>query len=258
MTSPDSGDSERYEAARAAWPTVAIPQRAFLDYLEERRARDQRHLAELYLACGCLLGNAAALQQLEERFLSQVGGFVGGIDRSPDFADEVRQALREHLFVAREGRAPSIAEYTGKGALSGWLRVSAQRIALNLRRGRNPPPELAGDERVAPRNPELEYLQKSSQAEFGEALRAALSALTAHERNLLRLHFVDGLSTTEIAPLFRAHRTTIRRQINECQEKLIARMRESLRARLNLSDSQVDSLLREGRKSLELSLSTLL
>ena len=39
---------------------------------------------------------------------------------------------------------------------------------------------------------------------------------------------------------------------------VLERIRSSLRARLRLSESQVDSLVREGRQSLDLSISTLL
>src|SRR5260221_13201890 len=131
------------EAARAAWPDVSIAPRVFLDYLAERLPKAgveetlaARHLTDLYLACGCAGGNAAAIEQLEAGVLSKVPAFLAGIDTSADFVDEVRQALREHLLVAREGRAPCIADYTGRGALAHWVRVSAQRIALNLRRGR--------------------------------------------------------------------------------------------------------------------------
>ena len=256
----------RLAAVQAEWPTVSIEPAAFLDYAGERLAGHAaedgellaRHLSDLYLACGCARGVSAAADQLEARFLSQTRAFVAGIDSSDDFVDEVRQALREHLLVARDGRRPSIADYTGRGALIRWLRVSAQRIALNLFGGRKPQTALRGDERMTSRDPELDYLRTQSQDEFRKALRAALQSLTVHERNLMRLHFVDGLSTTEIAPLFRAHRTTIRRQINECQQALLGRVREGLRERLRLSESQLESLLREGRQSLELSLSTLL
>src|SRR5215475_13564430 len=119
------------KAARAAWPTVSIPARAFSDWLA---AHGGSHLSDLYLACACLQGNAAAIEQLEGAFLSQVGGFLAGIDPRPEFADEVRQALREHLLVGRV----ALADYSGKGPLRQWLRVTAQRIALNLRRGRKP------------------------------------------------------------------------------------------------------------------------
>jgi RNA polymerase sigma-70 factor (ECF subfamily) len=248
-------------AARAAWPALAIEARAFLDYAAARLGEGgpaSDHLGDLYLACGCAQGDAAALAALDEKFLAQVGAFVSGIERGSDFADEVRQALREHLLVARDGRGPAIADYSGRGALVRWLRVSAQRIALNLRRGKKPRAEPAEDLRVTSTDPELAWLRKSSQGQFAEALRAALAALTVRERNLLRLHFVEGLSTSDIAPLFHAHRTTIRRQLNECQQALLLGVRERLRAELKLSESQVESLLREGRRSLEISLSTML
>ena len=47
--------------------------------------------------------------------------------------DDVKQELREKLLVA-SGALPRIADYLGEGPLTGWVRVSATRTALNLLR----------------------------------------------------------------------------------------------------------------------------
>lgn len=254
------------EKARAAWPGLALDARAFGRYLVERLPSEKPaedalrdcHAADLYLACGCAAGDRTALGLLEGAFFAQVPAFISGMDLAPISVDDVRQALREHLLVAGEARRPAIADYAGRGPLVRWLRVTTQRLALNLRRGQKPVRELDEAGPVAPGNPELDHLRKISQGEFVAALRKALAGLTVRERNLMRLHFVDGLSTTEIAGLLKTHRTTIRRQINQCQVSLVARIRDDLRDRLGLSESVLESLLREGRKSLDVSLSTML
>jgi hypothetical protein len=40
------------------------------------------------------------------------------------------------LLVGSDGEPPRIGEYAGRGALQGWLRISAVRVALRLSRKR--------------------------------------------------------------------------------------------------------------------------
>jgi RNA polymerase sigma-70 factor (ECF subfamily) len=93
----------------------------------------------------------AALPTFERRFLVLVPGFIGRIDSTPAFGDEVCQQLREKLFVAPAGSAPTIADYSGRGPLALWLRVVACRTALNLKRQR-------GDLPLADSQPERDPL----------------------------------------------------------------------------------------------------
>jgi RNA polymerase sigma-70 factor (ECF subfamily) len=65
---------------------------------------------------------------------------ISHIDPSPDFADEVVQVLLERLLVSRPGEAPTIADYSGRGALGGWLRIVAVRTCYNLRCNRDAQP----------------------------------------------------------------------------------------------------------------------
>jgi RNA polymerase sigma-70 factor (ECF subfamily) len=247
------------EVARAAWPNLVIDPAQLAVYLAERGdPTDPDRVTDLYLACGCVAGDPAAITYLETVHLSRVATFLARIDTRREFVDEVRQLVREQLLVGRNASRPAILDYSGRGPLERWVSVSTQRIALNLLRSRKVHADVEDDLVVTPSDPELDYVRFVSQREFAASLAAALAAATPHERNVLRLHFVEGLTTTEIGKLFKAHRATIRRQIDECQDTLLKRVRRDLRERLALTDSQLDTLLRAGRESVELSLSSLL
>ncbi len=113
----------------------------------------------------------------------------------------MRQVLRERFFVWVDGAAPRIAQYTGRGALGPWVKVAAVRVALRLaERQESLAPGL--ESRLGP-DPELDYLRVRYRAAFSNALSEALGALGVEERNLLRLHFVEGLTIDGLAPLFR-------------------------------------------------------
>lgn len=58
---------------------------------------------------------------------------------------------------------------------------------------------------------ELDLIKQRHQKEFRQALREAFSALTSDERHLLRLYFVDRLSTTELGALLRVNQSTVSR-----------------------------------------------
>jgi RNA polymerase sigma-70 factor (ECF subfamily) len=249
-----------WERARAASPRVSIAADEFVRYWQERLGeRDPTgwRVEDLYVACGCAAGSPAALAEFEERFLSEVPSFVSRVDSSRAFADEVKQELRQRLLLPREGGPPRIADYTGQGPLARWVQVTALRTALNLRRGGGRLEPVVED-RLAAQSPELGYLRESKKAAFEEALRAALASITPRERTLLKLHLLDGLSTPRIAELWRTHRTTVRRQLNECHSRLHGAMRAHLRERLRLEEHELDSFLRTSKSEIDLSLGPLL
>src|SRR5262249_26812555 len=126
-------------AAQRAWPEVALDGARFVRHIAERlpaqvalpEALAGLHANDLYVACACADGNAAAVAIFEREYLARVVASAARVNRSPDFVDEVRQRLRERLLV---GAAPRIADYNGSGPLAGWVRVAVIRTALNLRR----------------------------------------------------------------------------------------------------------------------------
>jgi RNA polymerase sigma-70 factor (ECF subfamily) len=255
--------------ARARWPGLQVDDADFIVYLARRLPDDAparasleaTHSDDLYLAFACGRGDNAALRAFDRAFLGEVGAFVAGVDRSPVFVDEVRQTLRDKLFAGNPGEA-KITEYTGRGALGGWVRVAALRIALNMKRGdqRAAAAGKASIERElgAGLSPELAYLQEHYREAFAEALRATLADLSDRERTLLRLYHVDGLSLEAMAALYRVHLSTVSRWLTCARAQVADGTARHLRERLGVGRSDVDSIAALVMSQIDVSLTRLL
>ncbi len=260
---------EILQRARARWPGLRIDDADFTRHLARRLPDDvparEALVAistdDLYLAFGCARGDKAALTAFDRAFLGEVGAFVASVDRSPAFADEVRQALRDRLLTRLHGE-PKIAEYAGRGALGGWVRVAALRIALNVRRG-DRRAAAAGRACVegalgAGLSPELELLRERCKDAFAEALRAAVSSLSDRDRMLLRLYHVDGLSLEAMGALYRVHLSTVSRWLTCARERVAEETTRRLRERLGVGRSEVDSIAALVMSQIDVSLTRLL
>src|SRR5262249_41579234 len=154
--------------------------------------------------------------------------------------------LRERLFVAAEGRRPRIEDYSGRGALSSWLRVVALRAASNLHRGGAGRPHLELDEEEPPAHllaadPELLVIRARCGEAFPKALRDAFAALTAEERSLLRFHFLDGLGIDQLAPILGVHRATAARRLSAARGRMVEETLRLLGDRLGASPAELES-----------------
>jgi RNA polymerase sigma-70 factor (ECF subfamily) len=90
----------------------------------------------------------------------------------------------------------------------------------------------------------MDLIKESCGSELRESFVEALATLSTKQRNLLRYHFVDGLSAGEIARIYRAHRSSVTRWLSETKAALELEMRAGLSRRLKLSGSELDSLVR--------------
>jgi RNA polymerase sigma-70 factor (ECF subfamily) len=252
-------------AGRVRWPDVTIEPATLRTHLERLNipiAAPHPHAADLYLACGCAVGHAEAIAAFDRELAPIVRAAARGIDGSPDFADEVAQLTRERVLVAASEAPPRIADYAGQGPLRAWVRIAAMRIALNLLRDRKRS-FLVDDQAFFDVITEGDATERRRagaryQEACGEALRAAFAALTARERNLLRMHHLHGLTVDELAPTLRVHRATVARWIARAREQLLAETRVGLQARLAIGEATVDSILRELAGSIDVSVSRLL
>ncbi len=255
-----------WEQARTANPAVALKLEDFLEFMADRTALDADlgleafHLEDLFLACASLKGDRAALEELEAR-LRQVRPAVRAVDTSEAFADEVLQRVREACLLGTGAARPKLAAYAGRGPLLAWLRVSAVGCALNLRRERRP--EVADEGLLSgipadAEDPVLRALKARYQTDFKAAFEAAVGQLEPRDRTLLRMRFVDGLTLQEMGGIYRVTHVTAMRWLEQCRSKLMTQTRASLVARLGLSPSEADSLLKELQSGLELSLDGLL
>jgi RNA polymerase sigma-70 factor (ECF subfamily) len=256
-----------------AWPGVELADETFVRHLGERlpsgedpgAALGRLHAADLYLACACLRGAGAgresAVRALEEQFFAAVPKSVARFDPSPAFGAEVQQALRERLLMGPDGR-PRLLDYNGSGSLAAWIRVAAVRTALNLvvaRKRADAHDARAADEvdEVAAATPELRFIQLRYREPIALSLREAFAALGEKERSLLRWAHVEGLDLSTIGALYGVHKSTVSRWLARACEELLDDTRRRAAARLRLSRSALDSLLRAVRDQLEVSLSLL-
>jgi len=103
-------------------------------------------------------------------------------------------------------------------------------------------------------DPEVDYMKRTYSNEFKAAFAAALGTLGAREQTLLRYHHVDGLNIDEIGAIYRVHRVTAFRWIEKAKDQLVKQTLDTLRARLKLPASELDSVLRMIRSQIHLSL----
>jgi RNA polymerase sigma-70 factor (ECF subfamily) len=254
--------------AHAAWPDVEMDDAVFIAHLARHLARQAdparslaaTRAADLYLACACASGDAAALRAFERTHLSQVPLFVAHLGLSPVMVDELVQGLRTKLLVRGEDALPKIADYTGCGALGGWVRVAAVRTALNLRRDDDPPQPSTDEHKAvaAEIDPELDFLKVRYRAEFRAAFYETLRNLGIDERNVLRFHYMDGLTIDEIGAAYGVHRATVARWLARAREDVLEKTRRALSERLKVDTQEAASVIALIQSRLEVSLARLL
>jgi RNA polymerase sigma-70 factor (ECF subfamily) len=251
--------------ARAAWPTLTVDAVGFIRHLARRLPMPAGDLADLpaadlYLAYACAAGDPAAIAAFEARYFPGVHVALAGIGAT-ELADEVKQVLRARFFVGDGSRPPAIAEYAGRGDLHGWVKVSALREGLRVFRGRKRATALEDALMEAlppPANPEAALLKAECRGDVADALRAAIAALPAGDRALLRYQLTDGLGLDGLAAVYGVHRATIARRLARLRAHLIADTHHRLATRLHLGADEVRSLIRMARSQLDVSLGSLL
>lgn len=71
---------------------------------------------------------------------------------------------------------------------------------------------------------------------------------------MLRQHVLDGMTIGQLGALYRMHRTTTARTLEQARRFLLAATRSHMRAELDVSSTELDSILRLIRSRLDGSL----
>lgn len=256
-------------AGQAQWPNVALPAVRFAAHLARvlepmavsPAPFDEINAADLYLAAACSEGDPAALALFDRTILAQASAAAAQVDPSPSFADEVRQIVREKLFVRAEGKPAKIDEYRGGGTLLRWVRAVVRNTARN--QVRNPDDrshEELGDQTMewaSSHNPEIMLMKEQHRKALAAALQDAFGALSSDERNLLRFRVVEKLKWQRIMTMFGRNRATVARWFSEAQGKLIAETLRLLKERHELATEEIESFVAPVRSQFELALSEL-
>lgn len=256
---------DRGRCGQNAGVAAALTDEDFVRHLARHVPADERAVAtlralnapDLFLACACLVRAPGAIEEFERRFLDALPALLASLQPSPAFVDEVRQTLSEKLLVGSREGGPGLASYSGRGALMAWFKVGAVRIALRMKKRAGERPhegESAAERAVVRLDPELEFIKQRYRGDFTRAFEESVAALSPEQRNLLRLHFVDGLNIDKLGELLHLHRATVARRIATAREVIAEGTRQRLRDRLGLETAEFESLIALVRSRLEVSL----
>jgi RNA polymerase sigma-70 factor (ECF subfamily) len=241
MEGGNVGWREGYERARLAWPAVTLDFERFVAHAQAvgfslgagaELDSANANMADLYLACAAGHGDRAAIDALEEKYIAGVRFSLRRLDPRPEFIDDVMQELRSKLLLPPE---PRILRYGGRGSLLAWIRVAANRIAIDGLRAIR---EVVGREARDPDSleqvdfgPEVQLLRAAYREAFQEAIAAAVGALTPKDRNLLRRHLIEHMTLEEMAAPYGVHLATVARRLMALREEIATSVREHLAVR---------------------------
>jgi RNA polymerase sigma-70 factor (ECF subfamily) len=222
------------------------------------------HTADLALACACADANPRALTRFEREFGRDI---ERAVERVPDVGmdrDDFRQRVREKLFTATGGAQPRIATYGGRGSLRAWVRVTATRLALDLTRRRADPQHQAsadGDlvERIdGGTDPELAFMRSQWGQELRTLMEVAIGRLSPRHRNLLRYHYLHGLTARKIAQMYDVHRATAFRWLEEARGAVIGGLSAAAQEQLRVGPEEIQSIVALLGSRLDLSMRRLI
>jgi len=234
------------------------PEHDVIGYLE------RCHPGELALAQAAARGHPAAIAALERDHRNMLDAICWRYTSPGHSVADLRQILREKLYVAPPGGRPKLAEYAGHGELANWLRVTAVRALLDLGKRKDrarEAPDTDTDAGLAmpdPRDLSLEVIKAEYRAAVSEAMRDAAARLDLADRHLLHQHFVAGLSIDELGVALGIHRATAARRVARARAAYVDDVRALLATRLELPRDELADVIGLVLSRLDLSIPGLL
>jgi len=253
-----------FEIGQAAWPAIELSRGAFIAFAEGRAETwngNPERAADLYLACACLEKVPGAIAEFLSTFGDRIPKYLGRLARNADVVAEVRQILVTRCIVGDEGRPPALNGYSATGSLEGWVRATAVREALALSRESarmTGDVEAALEARMPWADREISLIKQIYREPVSLAFAAACAKLSAEDRALLRLHYVDGVTTASLATMYSISRATLIRRLADARTVLVQGVKTSLRSAAGVAEQDFDSVLRLVHSQIDLRLSVML
>jgi RNA polymerase sigma-70 factor (ECF subfamily) len=267
------------DRARAAWPDLDVDLPGFIahvaTYLDVGQANKDAApdaerwdsalsglaLEDLYLAFACARGDDAALRAFERDLNRELIAAFDKLRLPPARRDDARQQIWEKLFVGAP--RPRILDYSGRGRLRFWFRVTVLRSLLDDLRSEKRSRETSDEDVLlgaasADPDPELEHLKRLYRHQFNAVFEESIRALRPEDRNVLRNYYASKMTIDQIAAAFGIHRATAARRVNASREALLKETRRRLSERLALSSRELDSVFRLIESRLDISVGRLL
>jgi RNA polymerase sigma-70 factor (ECF subfamily) len=162
--------------------------------VEEHPNRAARDAEDALVMARIRAGDDSALAVLYDRYATLTLGMALKIIRDQSEAEDVVH----DAFVAVVERADQFR--AERGSLVAWLVTMVRNLALDRARRRTRRAQILDEElRHEPPPPALDPEQSAWGAREREAVRGAMSKLSASQRETLEIAFFEGLSYPEIA-----------------------------------------------------------
>jgi RNA polymerase sigma-70 factor (ECF subfamily) len=255
---------QAFDIGRSAWPDIDLSRESFSVFAQARTNTWQGNparAADLYLACACVERIPSAVAEFMSTFGERIPQYLKRLARNPDMVSEVRQVLVTRCIVGDEGHPPALTSYSATGSLEGWLRATAVREALALNRQSDRATgdvEAALEERMPWVDREISLFKQIYREPVSRAFGTACAMLDPQDRALLRLHYVDGVTTGGLATMYKISRATLIRRLADAREALVNGVKTELRAASGVADKDFDSVLRLVHSQIDLRLSMML
>ena len=216
---------------------------------------------DMYLACACVEKIPAAVAEFLAVFGERIPLYLGKLARNADLVAEVRQILVTRCVIGDANKPPALMAYSATGSLEGWLRATAVReaLALNRESDRNTGDVDAVLEAQIPWvDHEISLFKQIYREPVSQAFATACAQLEAEDRALLRLHYVDGVTTAKLATMFGISRATLIRRLAASRESLVEHVKAALKGASGVADQDFESVLRMVKSQIDLRLSVVL
>jgi RNA polymerase sigma factor (sigma-70 family) len=200
------------------------------------------HIDDLALTCGCAAGEQGAWDHFIREYrptLYRAGNSIDPTGGGRDLAD----SLYAELFGLREdadGTRQSLFRYFhGRSSLATWLRaVLSQRHIDRVRAGRRM--DSLPDDDSSPIGQSINSSPDPERPRFvvamGDALAAAIAALSARDRLRLGCYYAQDLTLAAIGRLLGEHEATVSRHLTRTRQAIREAVERSLRERHGLDD----------------------
>lgn len=217
--------AELLTSVQARWPQLSLDEVGFGRFIGERVGGgvDVRHLhaADLFLSWAALAGQPAALRHFDALLVEWTTAALRARPAGVDLT-EVQSALRERLLVG----GAALNRYTGQGALKAYVIVAALRALTDALR-RIASTEHLGVLELAHTllddgpDPRARAEAAQLRPHLREALERSLAELPTRLRNVLRLHYLEGVSAEALARMYNVHRATTTRWLTEARQRVL-------------------------------------
>jgi RNA polymerase sigma-70 factor (ECF subfamily) len=264
MTAMAISAERAFEIGCETYPHIALPRDTFIAFAKARAETwngNPERTADMFLACACVERIPAAVAEFLAVFGDRIPMYLGKLASNADLVAEVRQILVTRCVIGEANKPPALTAYSATGSLEGWLRATAVREALALNREsdrRIGDAEAVLEAQIPWVDHEISLFKQVYREPVSRAFVQACEQLDPEDRTLLRLHYVDGVTTAKLATMFGISRATLIRRLAASRQSLVEGVKASLKVGSGVADQDFESVLRLVKSQIDLRLSVVL